>query len=243
MTMALVTAVDIEGQGSCTLVFPRELILRGFFTGPPFKRCESVPLADLRRVPKEQSPHLEELLFKCLQQHSAARQRGLEAEDQKRAGSALEEPAAQPGNAGRTAETSQAVELDAADSKVLRVSEVPDELSRDRSRSPRQSTPERHAAVLMRHNSEEKLPVQPGYYPAVQEAEIELQTITSKRLSELTVAVSLQLKQRPGNRIEAKELRKLLRVNFTASELEVGLTALDQKNKILIMDDIIFRID
>lgn len=215
--MALVTAVNEEGQGSCTLVFPRELILRGFLNGPPFRRVEAVPLADLRSVPHERSPQLEQLLLKCLQQHMADRERELSAEAKK----------CEP-------EVATAEEPSKSCGRV--------DTSRDRSRSPRPtSTPER--APLVRHDSEEKLPVQPGYYPAIQEVCKPPPEISQSRLIDLTVAVSLQLRHKQGRRMEAKALLSALSKSFTALEVEAGLVALDKKNKVLCMDDMVFMIE
>lgn len=61
-TAALVTSVSIECNGTCTVVYPNEFVLRGFFEGSPFKRIEDVPLSRLRSTDASQVRKLEKHL-------------------------------------------------------------------------------------------------------------------------------------------------------------------------------------
>mmetsp|Transcript_125749 Transcript_125749/g.367468 ORF Transcript_125749/g.367468 Transcript_125749/m.367468 type:complete len:266 (+) Transcript_125749:67-864(+) len=230
-TAALVTSVCIEGAGSCTVVYPNELALRGFFRGPPLLRLEGVDLAKLRKVAGEVNAFLEQKLLQALKDYKATG-----------AAAAAASSRAPAGPAGDAA--CQGAEVPASPVQ-----------ERERSRSPRsrlgERTPQRPARGLDRRESEEK-PSLPEAAPAQTRTPAEgkaaacdtgCKELAQTRLLSFTKAVGALLGRAAHGRMERALVSEALeKESFSAAEVARGLQMLDDMNNVMLMDDMVFAI-
>jgi len=236
-TAALVTSVCTEGAGSCTVVYPNPLTLRGFFRGPPLMRLEGVDLTKLRKVAGEVNAFLEQKLLQALKDYKAMG--AATASSQKAIG------AAAAATSHAHTELAREAECQGTDVPASPVQE------RERSRSPRSSlgerTPQKPARGLDRHESEEKLALR-EVTPAQTTTPAEGKLATCKELSpvrllSLTKAVSGLLSRASHGRMERVLVSEALeKESFSAAEVTCGLQMLDDRNSIMVMDDMVFAI-
>lgn len=308
---ALVTSVSShEGDMVCSVVYPNELVLRGFVKGSPVKTLKGIAVSTLRKITDGEVPALEKLLLKSLtmlksQQEAEARKRMLEqsqdiaildksppeADVKKLVQEAaviesVQEPpvdksirkaTVQDGTVQKSFQQDagknmlqQATADDAAQTAAVResvheaavgkptpavspscrvtvaASNVADAAkcrslplpaaplssrpsARDRSRSPRTPAPQTppRKTVLEPSNTVEKL-------TKLAPDRLRLFTVSASRL--------FQGQCYSPPRISKQDLASRLKADFNSNEIDVGMKELEDRNKIMIFEDMIFRV-